>query len=1604
MRAQADAELGAALRHSSWSTGQDAGGRRRPPRLARRAAPPAAAAQPEPERVSSRGGSERCDGSEGTSGSARSPPTSPVPVRPESTAPGPPGDRGSVFRCQISEVPVQLVHSVSSGFPLTPERPSPQHLGFDHAQPADQGQPAVRARQAVRAAPPAPAPCAGQVAAVDLAATTLSATGLGGVADAVEGEMTEVQDDAATCDPPARKVPSLLPPLQKRHRPLQWTATEPAVQDTSPYGGASCSQITSLAEEAEGTDTAEQQQEQEAVEGRSDARPSRCTFGDARAFAMSVVFAGAIVVGGGLWMYYEARAALEHMVEETSAADLAVAAREMQSAVDACSSAARALREFAEAQSAAALGGADSAAWAAAVRSWAAGQLRNSAHVQGVGAARVPSAAGAPFVEFVWKEPMDLLLPGRPFALMEARLGSHAPAPAPGQVQGSTAGLSPHSAAPYTVPRAELTAEPLPAGSPPSAWANTSGWVAGADGAAERWRAARAWAGAGDWRPGNPFPFLAVEVAAPAPAAPHPWSAAEAVVYRAQLDLDSLWFGDLGEGVNILAFERDSLIVYSASPALPSTGTGCVMLSPSCLVAVGNLSEGWRDAVREVLAAPRQELLVRTVGGSTHYVRQYPFSIFPPAVEAVIVWKKPTSAVLDELTGALVVVIIMGALTVLVIVGVVAFQCLSAQRSCCGCTAGSCIGASLALSRTERTNKMAMVRKWTAESAFQIRYWGVDAAAGTPARSGAAASTIQHLLHGVGDMGATQLEADYQIVQRLKELVECGQEVPPHNVLHDRDPVGASLFHWSVLQGSTALGNERARTIAKHLLAQHADTVAEQRYCRPQKAAKGHPQQGELSPGSPPEGLLAGARPAGLGPASAAAASARLAPFELGTYDGETALHMAVVLGDLEMVQLLLRTGSSRDTIRAGRAYGRFFGPERLWNDRKYRNKAHTYFGEYPLSFAVGAGNTDMAAELLSGLSNEQKLGELLRQDSFGNTALHVAVLHGDTASYDWVLRRVNEAGQACMRPEARDVALHVQGCLGLTPLGLAALRGGQQIFSHALESLINTEWVFGRVRCCSMQLQQVDTVPVRLASAGRGSAESADAGPQFISALDVLLRWHRLELATQDNVVSLLDAKWHSVRVWFYVSLVLHTMFVATLTALAVEYANAFRNGSGASAKLLVLEGVCATGCTGLIAITAADVCCGLSYRHSCKQVATRSRRAWGKVAAHWAGDGRPCGEEAIPPQRPDNFPGGQQQWLTYWEQYVHGAQRHFQPSSHLRIQFFMPISEYSYFSWAGQLAFLAHITVLGSSGLSVTGSASSSASVALLSVSVLSFYISTLQYSVLNQKLGILVQIIARAVARDVFMFAVIYVLFLLGFGAAIYLVSREHGTGGEKAWEGLGTGADSLIRISVGEVGNDIDPWRNAQKGLSHLAYIYHILFFVIALVILMNLIISMFSSTFTKMYQESEKRHGLHWGRRILLLERRLLLLSRCMEDGFRINHAADAEQSGEHKFVFESTLLPPAQAAGPAPGGGERGSEPSEALPQLDTTTCWDGMLRTQRTVSAMRTMRTMRTKSRMSGMSRAKSRLSSFSAHTYDGRGTEQAPTPSPTPLDYKHA
>jgi ankyrin repeat protein len=194
--------------------------------------------------------------------------------------------------------------------------------------------------------------------------------------------------------------------------------------------------------------------------------------------------------------------------------------------------------------------------------------------------------------------------------------------------------------------------------------------------------------------------------------------------------------------------------------------------------------------------------------------------------------------------------------------------------------------------------------------------------------------------------------------------------------------------------------------------------------------------------------------------------------FDRGLYTGETILHIAIVTCDDLAVRFLLERGASL----YARALGVFFMPQWIpaLKKQSFFQKARAYllsftssevnknhneysqcpYGEYPLSFAASIGKVDIC-KLIYHHAQLNKCTSIVRaEDSFGNTAMHMAVLHKRQHVVDWLM--TIEEGKGCLEHPNKD---------GLTPLTLAARNGHVDMYNHLLYThLSRVAWVFGEV------------------------------------------------------------------------------------------------------------------------------------------------------------------------------------------------------------------------------------------------------------------------------------------------------------------------------------------------------------------------------------------------------------------------------------------------------------------------------------------------------------------------------------------------------------
>ncbi|XP_050407567.1 transient receptor potential cation channel subfamily V member 6 [Patella vulgata] len=174
-------------------------------------------------------------------------------------------------------------------------------------------------------------------------------------------------------------------------------------------------------------------------------------------------------------------------------------------------------------------------------------------------------------------------------------------------------------------------------------------------------------------------------------------------------------------------------------------------------------------------------------------------------------------------------------------------------------------------------------------------------------------------------------------------------------------------------------------------------------------------------------------------------------------YRGEGGLHLAIAKGNLEAVQLLVENGADVNQ----RATGQFFQPEdvKQGKDRKQTNyEGYAYYGEYPLSFAACFQHTDIYDYLI------EHGADPYNKDDFGNTVLHMAVIHNQSKIYRHAVKNFQNA------VESKNKA-------GLTPLTLASKLGRPEIFQEMLEISSTQKWKFGNIICSQYPLDALDSI-----------------------------------------------------------------------------------------------------------------------------------------------------------------------------------------------------------------------------------------------------------------------------------------------------------------------------------------------------------------------------------------------------------------------------------------------------------------------------------------------------------------------------------------------
>ncbi|XP_066568498.1 transient receptor potential cation channel subfamily V member 6-like [Amia ocellicauda] len=195
-------------------------------------------------------------------------------------------------------------------------------------------------------------------------------------------------------------------------------------------------------------------------------------------------------------------------------------------------------------------------------------------------------------------------------------------------------------------------------------------------------------------------------------------------------------------------------------------------------------------------------------------------------------------------------------------------------------------------------------------------------------------------------------------------------------------------------------------------------------------------------------------------------------PMTSDLYEGVTALHVAVLNQNVNLVHELIVRGSD---VSLTRAMGWYF---------KKKRGGLFYFGEHVLSFAASMGNEEIVSMVI------EAGADIRAQDSLGNTVLHILTLQpSKTIScqiFDLLMqladrqvatghRQVDKGRKGSQEQVGVSLDL-LPNHRGLTPLKLAAKEGNLVMFQHMVGRRRRVQWSLGPVTSTLYDLTEIDS------------------------------------------------------------------------------------------------------------------------------------------------------------------------------------------------------------------------------------------------------------------------------------------------------------------------------------------------------------------------------------------------------------------------------------------------------------------------------------------------------------------------------------------------
>jgi hypothetical protein len=484
--------------------------------------------------------------------------------------------------------------------------------------------------------------------------------------------------------------------------------------------------------------------------------------------------------------------------------------------------------------------------------------------------------------------------------------------------------------------------------------------------------------------------------------------------------------------------------------------------------------------------------------------------------------------------------------------------------------------------------------------------------------------------------------------------------------------------------------------------------------------------------------------------------------------------------------------------------------------------------------------------------------------DTFGNTAMHMAVLHGRKAAFpqhkktmDWLMS-IKE-GRCC---------LETCNLEGYTPLTLAARNGNVEMFDHILNTYMTSNvWRYGRIQMRKRDMRQVNTFSISNGAIPCIKDENCDGSDKKHcldvlhvrprSALEVIVI-HEVEAFSTHNVITkLIESKWDQfgLRMYFYYTLLPYAtllVFFAAVVVLrsdeaqqaAVDQANSLNSSVGGN---ITTSGNTFDG-VGRYCIHGA---LGWSWTRGLEDSSVVvDREAERRIATLVLESAVVCFGSA---------------WLAVkgWRQrYLKHRDLDMSEDGHLSAHEVVAFI-YKNINFFQNTGIAVVLLIAGVSRLSCDDKLELTA----LSVASVLLFSNILNILMPFKYIGVLVIIIFRMVVGDVFRFFVVYLATLAGFAFGMLplirlsedLVSIYGSTFAEMFmrlfWAALGV--DSLDDLSV----------MDSQR----LAVALHVFWVVISSVLMLNLLIAMMGRTFEEISADANRAWFFPFSRLVLRYE-------------------------------------------------------------------------------------------------------------------------------------